>query len=99
MADVKIADLPVADPLTGPEEVPIVQTILGNPTTVITTAQDISNFITSSITLQTVLVSHNLVNGNNFQGTLAGDANTDTDVIGFGASLRRQMRTLKRRPR
>lgn len=86
MADVKIADLPVADPLTGVEEVPIVQTILGNPTTVITTAQDISNFITSSITLQTVLVSHNLVNGNNFQGTLAGDANSGTNVIGIGAN-------------
>lgn len=84
MADVKIADLPVADPLTGVEVVPIVQSILGNPTTAITTAQDISDFVTGSITLQTVLVNHNLVDGNNFQGTDAGLGNIGGQVIAFG---------------
>jgi hypothetical protein len=48
------------------------------------TLDDVKTF--SSQTLQEVLDKHDLVDGNNFQGTGAGSGNTGTDVIGIGSS-------------
>lgn len=78
MANVKISALPAATtPLTGSEEVAIVQ----SGDTVRTTIDDVN----SAVTLQQVLDNnHDLTDGNNFQGTLAGDSNSGTNVIALG---------------
>lgn len=83
MADVKISDLPAGITLTGIEKVPMDQIIMGTPTTVTASAQDIANL--KSVTLQEATSGSNrdLVDGNNFQGTNAGGGNTGTDVIGI----------------
>lgn len=80
MANVKISDLGAAStPLTGAEEVPIVQ----SGTTVKATVSDISG----SITLQQVIDNnHDLNLGNNYQGTGAGASNAGSNLNAFGSN-------------
>lgn len=80
MANVKISALPAATtPLTGSEELAIVQT--GD--TVKATIDDVTN----AVTLQQVLDNNNdLPNGNNLQGTSAGNNNTGSNVNAFGSN-------------
>lgn len=81
MANIKISALPVAStPLSGGEEIPIVQ--LGN--TVKTTANDLSSFL-PKVTLQQVLNYNNsLINGINLQGKGAGANQTGINVNAMG---------------
>lgn len=82
MADIKISQLPAGStPLTGAELVPVVQS--GNTYKV--TTQDIADLSTAVPSLQDVLdYDHTLVDGQNYQGTLAGAENTGTNVNAIG---------------
>lgn len=78
MADIKISELSPAAPLTGAEEIPIVQ----SSTTLKTTVSDLA--ATSTLQSVTSGTNKNLLNGLNFQGTGAGDGNNRGDVNALG---------------
>jgi len=78
MANIKISDLTSATtPLTGSEEVPMVQSG--------TTVKALVTDITEKTALQSVIdYNHNLTDGNNYQGTGAGVGNTGVNSNIFG---------------
>ena len=83
MANIKISELPVAStPLTGAEELPVVQ--LGN--TVKATVNNLTTFLPVATLQQVLNNNHNLLDAINLQGTGAGSGNSGKNINGLGAN-------------